>query len=79
MQVKNHQKDDYSLNDSIFDSLLYYSDRLHSTAKVAPYMSMMNAGDKELMKKIKTTTLKRKLKRCDSIWNLSWWHLCKNI
>ena len=47
----DRQKDDYSLDDSICDFLLYYNDRNHSTTKVAPYKEIMDANDEELMVK----------------------------
>ena len=56
-------KNDYSLDDFIFDFLLYYNDRLHSTTKVAPYKAIMDASDKELMGKINKNTLKEDLKQ----------------
>ena len=56
------QNDDYSLDDSICDFLLYYNDRLHSATKVAPFKAMVNASDKELMEKNKENTLKRRIK-----------------
>ena len=52
--------DNYNLEDSITDFLLYYNGRRHSTTKVAPYQAMMNWWDKEFMGKIKTNTIKRR-------------------
>ena len=40
-------------DDSIWDFLLYYNDRLHLTTKVAHFKAMMNTSDKELIKKWK--------------------------
>ena len=40
--------------------LRYYNGRKNSTTKVAPYKAMINWWDKELMKKIKTNTIKRR-------------------
>ena len=50
--VKDHQKDDYSLDDSIYNFVLYYNDRFHSATEVAPYKTMMNASDMEIMREI---------------------------
>ena len=41
-------------DDFIWDFLLYYNDRLHLTTKVAHFKVMINASDKELIKKGKT-------------------------
>ena len=60
--AKDHQKDDYNLDDSTCEFLLYYNDRLHSATKVTPFKTMMNASDKELMEKIKEKYPKKRLK-----------------
>ena len=49
--TKDHQKDYYSLDDFICDFLLYYNDKIHSTTKFAPFKTIMNACDKELIEK----------------------------
>ena len=59
---EEHQKDDYSLYDSIYNFLLHYNYRLNSIIKVASYKAMMNAYDKELMEKNKENIVKRRLK-----------------
>ena len=61
--AKEHQKDYYSLDDSICDFVLYYNDKLNSTTKVAPFKAMMNASGMNLWKKIRKNILKRRLKR----------------
>ena len=58
--AKDQHMDSYNLEDSITDFLLYYNGKRHSTRKVAPYQAIMNWWDKELLKKIKTNTIKRK-------------------
>ena len=62
--AKDHQKDYYSIENSISDFLLYYNDRLHLTTKVVPFKAMMNANDKdkEIMRENKEITLKGILK-----------------
>ena len=44
---------------SISDFLIYYNDRPHLTAKLAPYKAMMNIEDKELVKN-RDNTVKRR-------------------
>ena len=48
---KGPPKNDYSLDDSICDFLLYYNDRIHSITKVVPFKEIMKVSDKELMEK----------------------------
>ena len=46
--AKDHQREKYTIFECISDFLIYYNDRIHSTTKVSPYVTMMNVGDKEL-------------------------------
>ena len=43
--LKNHQKEWYSLDDSIYDFLLHYNDRFHSATKVVPCKAVINVID----------------------------------
>ena len=72
-------KDDYSLNDSICDFLLYYNYILHYVTKVSPFKPMMNDSDKELMEKKKEKHPKKETKSKDSIWDISWWQLYQSL
>ena len=58
--AKDHQQNEYNLEDSISDFLIYYNDRPHSTTKVAPFKAMMNVENQELMAKIRNNTLQRR-------------------
>ena len=58
--VKDHQQNEYNLEDNISDFLIYYNDRPHSTTKVAPFKAMMNVENQERMTKIKNNTLQRR-------------------
>ena len=48
-------KDYHSLDDSIYDLLLDYNDKLHSTTKVSLYRVIMNANDYEFITKDEET------------------------
>ena len=50
--AKDHQRDKYNIEECLSDFHIYFNDRLHSTTKVAPYVAMVNVGDKELLKKL---------------------------
>ena len=71
-------KNDYSVDDSFCDFLLYYNDRLHSTTKVDPFEAIMDASDKELME-IKKSILKRKLKAKTVSETYSEWQLYQSL
>ena len=58
--AKDHQREKYNIEECLSDFLIYYNDRVHSTTKVAPYVAMMNVGDKELLKKIRENTINRR-------------------
>ena len=47
--AKDHQREKYNIEECLCDFLIYYNVRVHSTTKVAPYVAMMNVGDKELL------------------------------
>ena len=55
--VKDHQREKYNIEECLSDNLIYYNDRVHSTTKVAPYVAMMNVGDKEFLKKLEKILL----------------------
>ena len=58
--AKDHQREKYNIDECLSDFLIYYNDRVHSTTKVAPYVAMMNVGDKEFLKKIRENTINRR-------------------
>ena len=49
--AENHQREKYRIEECLSDFLIYYNDRVHSTIKVSLYVSLMNVGNKELLKK----------------------------
>ena len=57
---KDHQKEWYSLDYSIYNFVLYYNDRFQSTTKVAPCKVVINVSDWNFWK-IKNI-IKRKIK-----------------
>ena len=60
--AKDHQKNRYNLEESIYDFLLYYNDRKDSTIKVVPFRTVIDIENKDLIDKIKMNTIKRRQK-----------------
>ena len=63
--AKYQYKENYDLEDSVNDFLIYYNNRKHSTTGIAPYHVMRNANDEHLISKVKLKTekIRQKIKR----------------
>ena len=55
--IKGHQREKYNIEECLSNFLFYYNDRVHLMTKVAPYVAMMNARDKQLLKKLEKILL----------------------
>ena len=51
-------EDEFILEDSILDFLLYYYNRVHTTTRYSPYDIMEKRSDEITMKKVRENTLK---------------------
>ena len=63
--AKYQYKENYDLEDSVNDFLIYYNNRKHSTTGIAPYHVMRNVNDEHLISKVKLKTekVRQKIKR----------------
>ena len=51
-------EDQFILEDSILDFLLYYNNRVHTTTRYSPYDIMEKRNDEKAIKKVIENTLK---------------------
>ena len=56
--AKNMNEDEFILEDSILDFLLYYNNRVHTTTRYSPYDIIEKRSDEKTMKKVRENTLK---------------------
>ena len=56
--AKDMNEDEFILEDSILDFLLYYNKRVHTTTRYSPYDIMEKKSDEKTMKKVRVNTLK---------------------
>ena len=56
--AKDMNEDEFILEDSILDFLLYYNNRVHTTTRYSPYDIMEKRSDEKTMKKVRENTLK---------------------
>ena len=66
--AKDMKEDEFILEDSILDFLLYYNNRVHSTTRYSPYDIIEIRSDEKTMKKVRENTLKsRKDKKVEEL------------
>ena len=56
--AKDMNEDEFILEDSIRDFLLYYNNRVHTTTRYSPYGIMEKRSDEKTMNKVRDNTLK---------------------
>ena len=63
--TKYQLKENYNLEDSVNDFLIYSNNRKHSTTGIAPYHIKRNVDDEHLISKVKLKTekIRQKIKR----------------
>ena len=63
--AKYQYKENYDLEDSVNDFLIYYNNRKHSTTGITPYHVMRSVNDENLISKVKLKTekIRQKIKR----------------
>ena len=49
-------EDEFILEDSILDFLLYYNNKVHTTTRYSPYDIMGKRSDEKTMKKVRENT-----------------------